>query len=97
MKEHEMDNLTVCAIAAQRLGMSYGKYMAISRRKPGIVAREVPREDRPFRVCKHCGARFSLEGRSHNSLYCSRECQYEAGKARALARYHEMRKGEEAC
>ena len=35
-----MDNLTACSIEAERLGMSYGQYMAQKDRKPLIIQKE---------------------------------------------------------
>ena len=68
-----MDNLTACAIAASRAGMSYGQYMATRTGAPIIpkrVAPPVPVEEMHY--CKECGKPFEYGGKHRN--YCSVEC-----------------------
>lgn len=74
-----MDNLTRDALAAQAAGMTYGKYMAQRQCIPPKKKTEDIPEEVPTRTCKHCGKVFSMEERSHNSLYCSPECQRHHG------------------
>jgi hypothetical protein len=75
MMAKEMDQLTKDAIAAQKAGMSYGKYMAMKepvvikpKPIPGVVG---------MRVCRNCGKEFMVD---HNryKVYCSDQCRNEA-------------------
>lgn len=70
-----LDNLTLCALAAESAGMSYGKYMAQRQYIPPKKKVEDAFEDIPSRKCKNCGQPFSMEGRSSGALYCSPECK----------------------
>lgn len=85
-----MDNITACAIAARRAGMTYGQYMATRPR----TARVVLPEPKPatFRACKHCGKEFDLEDRGRSALYCTTECYHEALKKRAKEKAREKNK-----
>lgn len=88
------DNLALCSIAAQRAGMSYGKFIAMGGYSKVAMQSEKPKPEFPTRICMHCGKVFSMEGRSHLSKYCSPECQRAASGKRALARYYEKRRRE---
>jgi len=81
-------------LAADRAGISYGRYVALYG-IPGPERRRKAEKPRETRVCRCCGKEFSMEGRSHLSRYCSRECQYNAAKVRSLERYHEKRRNKE--
>lgn len=81
-----MDQLTLDCIAAQKAGMTYGKWKALNYVPPAV---EIPKEeviqDVPKRVCKHCGKEFIV---SHGSmLYCDSTCKYEVAKANQRAKY----------
>ena len=68
-----MDNLTACALAARKMGLSYGKYMAL-REGGTIVPKpvvELPVED--LHYCKECGKEFNPNNRL--MVYCSQECK----------------------
>lgn len=82
------DNLTLCSIAAQRAGMSYGKFIAIGGYSKVAKQADEQKPEVPTRICMHCGKVLSMEGRSHLSKYCSPECQRKASAGRALARYY---------
>lgn len=52
-----MDNLAATAIAAERAGMSYGKYVALH----GIRCVEKPIvADVPTKICPECGKTFTV-------------------------------------
>ena len=94
-----MDRLTRDSIAAQRAGMTYGKWKVLH---PHTEEDAVPDEieapgknkakPREVKLCKICGKpiiNFRTKGSgSQKRLYCSRECAYEAIKERERARYH---------
>ena len=81
-----MDRLTSDSIAAQRAGMTYGKWKALH---PNTDVNVQPVTE--TRRCVICGReitkRSSTSGRQRK-LYCSSECSYEAIKNRERARYH---------
>ena len=79
-----MDRLTLASIAAQKAGMSYGKYMASMHNPVVVDAVAVPKK----RVCQYCGKEISKY--AHGSRrYCSDSCRYEAGKQSTLDLYHQ--------
>lgn len=98
--ENKPDRLTLCVMAASEAGMSYGKYMALHRYHPPVQRRppkpEMLEPAIPTRVCSYCGKVFSMEGRSHNSKYCSSKCQEDQGKKRYLEKYRQRKERERA-
>ena len=68
-KAKELDQLSKDAIAAEKAGMSYGKYMAM---KEPVVFK--PKNDPAVRygVCRCCGERFVMGKRE--KAYCNYEC-----------------------
>lgn len=72
-KNNTPDTLTLCAAAAIKAGMSYGKYMAKYGWNPPIMRQQEPeeREDEMI-VCPECGKRFKKS--AHGKVYCSMEC-----------------------
>lgn len=86
-----MDNLSATAIAAQRAGMSYGKYVALH----GIRCSEPIVVDVPTKICPECGKEFPIAGRRWNTIYCDPECQILHGQRLALQRYYERKKAKE--
>ena len=79
-----MDQLTLASIAAQKAGMSYGKYMASMHNPVVVDAVAVPKK----RLCPVCGKQISKY--AHGSRrYCSDPCRYEAGRRSTLDRYHQ--------
>lgn len=84
-----MDNLTATAIAAERSGMSYGKYVALH----GIECSEIPTgSSAPTKICPECGSMFSMRGRKWNTTYCTPVCQMIHNRKEYLKRYHEKKK-----
>jgi predicted nucleic acid-binding Zn ribbon protein len=61
------------AIAAQKAGMSYGKWKALH---PHTGVEEPAVVQGPKRLCKICGQEIP-EYRSKMALYCSEECKYK--------------------
>ena len=82
-----VDQLTLDCIAAQKAGMSYGKWKALQNcggavaevdPEPAEVPQEVPEEmpKRAVRICPICGGNVPSD--MHGSVkYCSVECKYE--------------------
>lgn len=95
MKEKELDNLTRCSIAAEKAGISYGKYMSMlygkrqakaeKEQRPAEKPKKVfnPNPKIPVKVCAYCGKEFQTAGRSANCKYCSWECSDGANRERA--------------
>lgn len=83
-----MDNLTACAIAARRAGMTYGQYMAqrYKNQRPMIIKKPKQEEEEHFRTCKYCGKQFDTTGRSANALYCDTWCYRNASTEKARER-----------
>jgi ribosomal protein L37AE/L43A len=70
------DYLTLCSIAAQKAGTSYGKYMAMHGYHPPIRA-DVEDVEAPHgvpKICPQCGKEFT-QGKIMQKIYCSLECQ----------------------
>ena len=87
--------LTLCSIAAQKAGMSYGKYMAMHGYHPPIQA-DVEVVEAPqgiIKVCPQCGKEFT-QGKIRQKIYCSLECQ-KAHAQRAAKRRYRDRKNKE--
>lgn len=87
------DHLTLCSIAAQKEGLSYGKYMAKHNYHPPCLddlLDEIMRQQNmeadfipwqpPKKQCAWCGEWFIRKGT--NQKYCGANCQYEAFKKR---------------
>lgn len=79
-----MDNLTACAIAARRAGMTYGQYMA-AKPQPVRNVRPEPEFEKP-RICKNCGKEFDASDRAANAVYCGPMCYRDALTKRARER-----------
>ena len=75
-----MDNLTACAITAQKLGMSYGQYMAQKKGSPVIRTKE-PVKVENVRYCKICGK--EIDPITKRLSYCSESCSYESARRTA--------------
>ena len=86
-----MDQLTLDCIAAQKAGMTYGKWKALHYVPPAeieIPQKEEPEadEEAPKRLCRYCGKEFTV---THSlKLYCDSTCKYEAFKISQNERYH---------
>lgn len=95
-----MDFLSACSVSAQRMGISYGKYMAML--KDGAVnipqkneqdcspeERKTPARARKGRVCEECGKWFyPVQG---NTKTCGAICSYERQKRRGRELYHKKK------
>ena len=89
------DYLTLCSIAAQKAGTSYGKYMAMHGYNPPIQAdvEDVEALQGIVKVCPQCGKEFT-QGKIKQKIYCSLECQ-KAHAQRAAKRRYRDRKNKE--
>lgn len=83
------DHLTRDAIAAQKAGMSYGKYKALHPHtgddEPEV--HELPGNVREL-TCAFCGRVFLTDSRHANRLYCDDVCQRNASNRRVYDRTH---------
>ena len=70
MAKKEMDQLTKDAVAARKAGMTYGKYIAMT--KP---VNTVPEEEGYRHTCAHCGVEFITRYRRLRK-FCSDQCRY---------------------
>ena len=96
-KKKEPDYLTLCSIAAQEAGMSYGKYMAMHRYHPPIKS---DREDAGApqgtpKICPQCGKEFT-QGKIKQKIYCSLECQKAHAQRAAKRRYRDRKAAADA-
>lgn len=83
-----MDQLSKDSVAAQKAGMSYGKYMAMKERlapKTEAKAKPVPMLPEKWQTCPWCGKAFKKRSRSAQK-YCEPYCQQEAQKERQRQR-----------
>ena len=70
----ELDQLTMDSIAAQKAGMSYGKWKALHPHT------HIPKA-KPERPCKNCGE--EIPSKFHKNVgFCCDLCRREAAKAR---------------
>lgn len=85
------DNLTLDSIAAQRAGMSYGKYKALhpdtyeARDAAGAFKKKKPAQQQGYDlICARCGSRFT--GKSKDRRYCGGVCRQAANNEKYRAR-----------
>lgn len=81
-----MDNITACAIAARKAGMTYGQYMATKPQPVKVVCPEPEPEPDKLRICKNCGTEFDASNRAVNAVYCNPVCYRDALAKRARER-----------
>lgn len=87
-----LDRLTRDALAAEKAGMSYGKYKALHPHTPEEgdeiePEEEVDEKPKPIKLgpnqrlgtCAHCGQPFVLGFKQSNKLYCSSACRIKHG------------------
>lgn len=81
----KLDNITLTSIAAEKAGMSYGKYVALY----GVVAeeKEKPKPKGLPWVCPVCGKEFS--DRKGGAVYCSEQCQKRRNSGAYIRRYRQ--------
>lgn len=94
----KLDSTTLTSIAAEKAGMSYGKYVAlygvVTEEDPEIIAEALPNVP----LCVECGK--PILHRAGRQKYCSDECMRRAGRRRCVERYRKRRKeeaGERIC
>lgn len=88
------DYLTLCSIAAQKAGTSYGKYMAMH----GPIQADMEDEEAPqgiVKICPQCGKEFA-QGKIKQKIYCSFECQKAHAQSAAYRRYHDRKAAADA-
>ena len=94
-KRKPLDRLTRDVLAAEKAGMSYGKYKALHPHTPEEDEQEHPEEEeeRPARVpssviarpgqrlctCAQCGMQFATTAKQTNKRYCSDQCRIKHG------------------
>lgn len=91
-KSMKPDYLTLCSIAAQKTGTSYGKYMAMHGYHPPIQA-DTDEAEAPqgiVKICPQCGKEFWQE-KIRRKVYCSFECQRAHAQSAAYRRYHDRK------
>ena len=97
-KSKKPDYLTMCSIAAQEDGMSYGKYMAMHGYHPPIridaegveVPQGIPK------ICPNCGKVF-YDSTTKRKVYCSFDCQRTFCDRQAAQRYRDRKAAERAA
>ena len=90
-----MDQLSKDSVAAQKAGMSYGKYMAMKERlapKKAIEKKSAPEVPENWQTCPWCGKSFKKRHRSAQK-YCEPYCQQEAQKERQRQRLKQKKAG----
>lgn len=75
-KKKELDNLTLNVLAAEKAGLSYGKYMALKYEKEQVPKAKAPTPPPGWKVCPFCGKKFYA---THGKMkYCSDICAANA-------------------
>ena len=89
------DYLTLCSIAAQKAGTSYGKYMAMHGYHPPIQpdTEDVEAPQGIVKICPQCGKEF-WHGKIKQKIYCSFECQKAHAQSAAYRRCHDRKNKE---
>jgi len=89
----EMDQLTQWAVAAEKLGMTYGQYVAKFHPAQPPVER-FPKKSKGavktkdgVKICQWCGKEIPPEARSWK--YCCQECAYAAHEDQKMRRHCE--------
>lgn len=101
-RRKKLDRLTRDCIAAEKAGMTYGKWKALHPHTPEeddeqeLVALEERQERRPVsaiagpgqrvRTCVQCGQPFAVSANQTNKLYCSDACRIKHGNDARNAR-----------
>ena len=87
-----MDRLTMESIAAQKAGMSYGKWKALHHIVEVVVPEVKPEVKRP---CKVCGGEIPAHVHK-NARHCSAQCIRESEKATSRRCYWKKKEREMA-
>lgn len=87
----EFDSISATSIAAEKAGMSYGKYVAMF----GVVTDKEEETDSlvAHKVCQECGKTFF--GRAKNMKFCSEECRKRSDN-RKFGMIYRYRRAEKA-
>lgn len=89
--EKELDQLTKDSIAAEKAGMSYGKYMAM--KEPVVIKpKQIPGVLR-YGVCRWCGKEFPIF-QDRYKVFCDDWCRNEAWNKTKRERHEAEMKGE---
>ena len=86
-----MDRLTLDSIAAQKAGMSYGKWKALQAQNKVEAA---PVTEVPEKVCMVCGKAIPIRGSGsgrEKTHTCSPGCAEERHRRRMAANYHKRK------
>lgn len=90
-----MDQLTLDCIAAQKAGMTYGKWKA---QQPVVTPVVEPEpwevQEDSTKICRNCGTKLPKNLHA-NARYCSRSCKDEIHSRYSLAYYY-RKKGMES-
>jgi hypothetical protein len=88
-KKKHLDHLTRDAIAAQKAGMSYGKYKALHPHTPDEDDEEEQEpavgENCEVATCEHCGKRFVKFKYQTKKRFCCTSCQSSHNMAKRRA------------
>jgi hypothetical protein len=90
-----MDQLTLDSIAAQKAGMSYGKWKAL---QPLVQVKAAP--DDAEKVCEICGREIPFRGRGsgrEKKYTCSDRCAEERHRRLAAANYRNKKAMRTGC
>lgn len=85
-KKKELDNLTINVLAAEKAGLSYGKYMALKHEKEQPQKMAESPIPPGWKVCPHCGKKFYAEQgkRRYCSEFCYQQANYKAHRERIM-------------
>lgn len=97
-KSKKPDYLTMCSIAAQNAGMSYGKYMAMRGYHPPELEdmEDVEAQQGTLKICPNCGKMF-YDSTAKRKVYCSFDCQRMFCDRKAAQRYRDRKAAERAA
>lgn len=97
-KGMKLDYLTLCSIAAQKAGTSYGKYMAMHGYHPQIKSdrEDVESPQGTPKICPNCGKMF-YDSTTKRKVYCSFDCQRTFCDRQAAQRYRDRKAAEKAA
>lgn len=110
-KDKPLERLTRDAIAAEKAGMSYGKYKAMYPHTPdedeeqetnedyGDIKKQAPIALRPGQrlgTCAQCGKAFVMGFKQSNKLYCSEDCRIKKNNEVKSARRKRNKPGKPA-
>lgn len=85
-KKKELDNLATNVLAAEKAGLSYGKYMALKHEKEQPPKMAESPSPPGWKVCPQCGKKFYAEHgkRRYCSEFCHQQANYKAHRDRIV-------------